>query len=155
MTLALFVVLLQGAVTAPKGHWTSVPFSVEARNSTLSCSFEVLRGSSKVEVIIATEEEGRRFQAGHSFTALASTGFTKGDRLRVHLEEAGRYAAFIDNRLEGRFDAVVRVELHVFSPNAVGARTLPADRRRVVVTISLLLFGAIVVFSARQFLRTL
>ena len=65
------------------------------------------------------------------------------------------YVLVLDNRIEARFPAEVslRVELSIPKRWPKSAR-FPRERRRATVALSLLFFGAVVVFSAAKFLRT-
>jgi hypothetical protein len=59
----------------------------------------------------------------------------------------------LDNRLEGRFPTEVSLKFDVTHPHDVRVRTISRDRQRATVALSLLFFGAVVVFSAVRFLR--
>jgi hypothetical protein len=59
----------------------------------------------------------------------------------------------IDNRLDGRGPSLVHLRVELTNPGSVQAIELPPARRRAVVALSLLFFGVVIIFSARQFLR--
>jgi hypothetical protein len=59
----------------------------------------------------------------------------------------------LDNRLEGRFPTEVSLRFDISNAADVRVRTIPRDRQRATVALSLLFFGATVVFAAIKFLR--
>ena len=76
------------------------------------------------------------------------------EQFRVLIPDAGDYVLVLDNRLEGRFPTQVSLRLEMTHPNDARVRTVSPERRRATVALSLLFFGAVVVFSAVRFLRT-
>jgi hypothetical protein len=60
----------------------------------------------------------------------------------------------LDNRLEGRYPAQVKLRLEVSFPKDGRVQTVSAERKRLVVALSLFFFGAVVTFSAARFLRS-
>ena len=84
---------------------------------------------------------------------MAASAYLREGRLRIPIPEAGDYVLILDNRLEGRAPVDVEVKVDISSLDGVKAKTLPPARRRIVVALSILFFGAIVFYSASQFLK--
>ena len=95
----------------------------------------------------------RSGSTGRSFQPLYSTGFQSSTRFRYDIDQPGEYVLLLDNRLEGRGPTPVKVRIELWNPGAVQARTVPKERQRIVIGLSLLFFAAVVAFSARQFLK--
>ena len=145
--------LTTGTLPVPPSAWRSVPLRIEAHGTTIDCGFEVARGTPRVQVMILRVADADRFRQGRSFRPLYATGLESSYRFRYVFREAGEYALVFDNRLEGRFPATVLFQVDSYVRGENGVRTLPVERRRAVVALSLLFFGAVLVYSARQFLR--
>jgi hypothetical protein len=73
--------------------------------------------------------------------------------MRCRVPERGEYVLMIDNRIEARVPATVHLRLDVHAPADVVVRELPPERKRFIVAASLAFFGAVVLFSARKFLK--
>jgi hypothetical protein len=153
MIFALLVVLTDGLVNVPPSHWQAVHFEVLRNGSTVHCSFEVVSGANRVQAMLLERSQSDRFNAGRPMRPVHVTGFERSARFRAYVAEAGDYVLLLDNRLEGRYAADVRVRIESTDPQSVTVRELPPDRRRAVVTLSILFFGAVLVFSARQYIK--
>ena len=153
LPIALLIVLMNGPVPVAKSHWTAIEINVREHGTTLDCAFEVVQGGSKAQVLLMPRADAERFNRGRSYRALYETGFEESGRFRYRVREAGEYILLLDNRLERRFDTTVHVKVQLHSPSLLNVRTASPERRRVVVTLSLLFFGSVLVFSARQFLK--
>jgi hypothetical protein len=103
--------------------------------------------------MLLERSQADRFNAGRPMRPIYVTGFESSARFRAHLPEGGDYVLLLDNRLEGRYAAEVQVRLESTDPQKVTVRELSPDRRRAVVTLSVLFFGAVLVFSARQYIK--
>ena len=82
------------------------------------------------------------------------SGFEKSDQFRVFVPDAGQYVLILDNRIEARFPAEVSLRVELNAPHDTQVRTVPPERQRATIALSLLFFGAVVVFSAVKFLRS-
>ena len=118
----------------------------------LDIDFEVTHGS-RVQLLLLSRQQSERFERGRSVTPEVTTGFENSGRVRLAIPAAGDYVLMIDNRIEGRAATLVKLKVEVTNPTNAVVRELPAQKRRLVVSLSLLFFGAVVVFSAREFLR--
>jgi hypothetical protein len=150
---ALLVVLTESVVTVPASHWIAIELKTPLNSTTVHVSFDVVSGGSNIQAIVLSREEAERFNVGKSIRPLFQSGFEKSDQFRVFIPDAGDYVLLLDNRLEGRFPTQVSLRLEMTHPNDVRVGTVPPDRRRATVALSLLFFGAVVVFSAVKFLR--
>jgi hypothetical protein len=153
MLLALAVVLFNGPVVVPKSHWTSIPFTVAEHGSRLDVSYEVITGGATLQAVLMSRGEAGRFERGFGYRDLHSTGAGRQERFHEYISDAGQYVLLLDNRVEGRFDVTVNVTMQLQTPSSITVRTVSPERRRLIVTLSLLFFGAVLVVSARQFLK--
>jgi hypothetical protein len=151
--LALMAILLDGVVTVPPSHWRAVEVEVPKAGAIVEASFTVPADDAAVEAILVTRKEADRFHAGKSYKALSRTGYQTSARLRYEVDQAGRYILLLDNRIEGRRATPVSVKINVREPASVIAITVPPQRRAVIIFLSLLFFVAVVMYSARQFMR--
>ena len=150
--VALWVVLTNGLVSVPPSHWQGIELPFLAARSVLDIDFEVTHGS-RVQLLLLNRQQSDRFERGRSVTPEVTTGFENSGRVRYAVPVSGDYVLMIDNRIEGRAATLVKLKVEVTSPTSAVVRELPAQKRRLVVSLSLLFFGAVVVFSAREFLR--
>ena len=154
MIAALLVVLTNGLLSVPPSHWRAIDLKVPSNGTTVDVDFEVTEGS-RVQILILTRAQAERFHRGRSYQHIVSTGFEKSGRLRYRLADQGQYVLMVDNRIETRTPALVQLRVELTNPYRADVRELSPVRRRVVVTLSLLFFGAVVAFSAWRFLRVM
>jgi hypothetical protein len=153
LLLASLIVLTNTVVKVPPSHWTAIELKVPQNRTTVIVSFKVENGP-RVQAIVMSREEADRFNRGKSIRPLLISGFEKSDKLRVVVPDAGDYVLVLDNRIEARFPAEVTLRVELNLPNDAQVSYVPQERRRATVALSLLFFGAVVVFSAAKFLRT-
>lgn len=153
MFLALLVLLADGLVKVPPSQWKGVELKVPDAATSLSVSFNVQSGSSRVQALLLEPGQAQRYHEGRAFRALYSTSHRHSGSFRYFLPEPGNYVLMLDNRLEGRHPAFVTIKVQTMGRNLGPVRELPADQRRLVVTISLLLLGSVVFISGLLFLR--
>jgi hypothetical protein len=152
MIAALLVVLTSGLVSVPASHWQTIDLPIRESATTVDISFQVRQGS-RVQVLLLDREQARRFHRGRSVDPILTTGFQNAGRLRYLVAEKGDYVVLVDNRIEGRGPTLVDLRVEASPAGPVSVRELPPERRRAVVTLTLLLFGATVFFSSRQLLK--
>jgi hypothetical protein len=97
-----------------------------------------------VQALLLTRTAAERFHRGRSFEPICSSGFQSDIR--------GSYVLIVDNRIEAR-PATLHLRVHLQTPPDVIVRELPPQRRQAVVALSIAFFGAVLLFSARQFLK--
>jgi hypothetical protein len=153
LLLALLVILADSVVKVPASHWTAIELKIPQNRMTLNVSFAVENGS-RVQAIVLSHEEAERFNRGKSIRPLLMSGFEKSDQFRVFVPDAGQYVLILDNRIEARFPAEVSLRMDLTAPHDTQVRTVPPERQRATIALSLLFFGAVVVFSAVRFLRS-
>lgn len=152
MIAALFVILTNGLVSVPPAQWQAVEIRVPQNGTTIDVDYEVRQGS-RVQMLVLDRRQADRFHRGRSFESLVRTGFEKEGRLRYRVADAGEYVLMIDNRIEDRTASLVQLKVELIGPYSAEGRELSPQRRTVVVSLSLLFFGAVVAFSAWRFLR--
>jgi hypothetical protein len=153
MILALLVVLAETIVNVPASYWRAVAVKIPDNNTTVQCSFDVRSEGIKIQALLIARDQADRFRLGRSINPLYVTGVETSARFRQRVPDAGDYVLILDNRLEGKSAAQVALRIELSSPNSTIVRELPPQRRRAIVALSLAFFGAVVVFSARQFLK--
>jgi hypothetical protein len=152
--LALFfVVLADTVVKVPPSHWIAIDVRAPQNRTTAHVYFDVQSGGSRIQAILLSRAEAERFRQGRSIRPLYTSGFESSDRFRVLIPDRGDYVLLLDNRLESRFPTQVALRLELSHADDVTVRTVSPERRRATVALSLLFFGAVVVFSAVKFLR--
>ena len=150
MLLAVAALFWEGTVTVPPSHWKVIDIPVDQPGVDIRCTFEVAERSSSIQAQIVTARNAERFSHGQSFSALASTGFEREGTLHYFAEEPAKYFLLLDNPIEARHPAEVALKIVLDRPDHVAARTLPPEKRHVVVLLSVLFFLAAVAFSARK-----
>lgn len=152
MIALLSILITHSVLSVPASHWKIIEFNSAEDGAILEGQFEVQKGS-RVQMWITDREQADRFRRGRSFKPLHSTGFELSGHFRYRVNQAGDYTVIVDNRMEGRGPTLLRLSLELKHPQSVIPRELPADRKALVVAVSLFVFGALVVFSAHQFVK--
>jgi hypothetical protein len=151
--LALLAILTNGVISVPASHWSAIEVPVVQPGTMIEASFSVPNGATAVEAILVTRKEADRFNAGRSYHPLCRSGYQTEGKLRCEAEQKGDYVLLIDNRIEGRKPAEVSVKISVREPASIIAVTIPPRKRAVIIALSMLFFVAVVMYSARQFMR--
>lgn len=149
----LWLALTETLVEVPPSHWTAIRLKVDHNSTTLHSEFRV-RNGTRVQAMVLSRDEAERFNRGRTPRPLFSSGFSASGEFRVPIPDAGEYILLLDNRLEDRFAAEVSVQFELTHANDVQVQYVSEARRHATVALSLLFFGAVVVFSAVKFLRT-
>jgi len=151
--LALLAILTDGVVSVPPSHWTVVEVPVSQAGTIVDVSFSVPSGATSVETMLMTRRDAERFNAGRSNRAVCRSGYQTEGRIRCEVEQKGDYVLVIDNRIEARNAAQVSVKITMRPPSSIIATTVPPAKQAVIITLGLLFFVAVVMYSARQFMR--
>jgi hypothetical protein len=151
--IPLLTVLMNSVVTVPASRWIAIEVDVAKPATIVDATVEVEGSSAKVDALLMSRVDAERFNRGRSFHALNSTGFQSDSHLRYEIEQPGQYVLLLDNRLEGRSPTNVRVRLDLWSSNVPLVRTVPPQKRRVIVVLSVVFFLTVAGFSLRQFLK--
>ena len=147
------VVLVDDLVRVPALRWSVIDVVLKQRGAVVECRYSVERGRSGVRVALMSVGEAERFQAGRSHRPLVSLPYERAGSFRHPVAKPGEYRLVIDNRMEGRGPALVRVQLAaVFGDPMLDIRELPAGRRATVVMVSLGLFALVALWAAWRLL---
>ena len=153
IVLALLAVLVDSVVPVQPSSWRAIDVKIAKPGTTVECSYNVDQAAVRVEAILVTRHDSERFNQGRSYHPLASTGFQNAAKLRFEIDEPGDYVLLLDNRLEGQRATDVSLKINLRDPPNIVAGTVSPERRQVVITLSLLFFLGVVMFSARQFMK--
>jgi len=112
-----------------------------AADGRVVCEHHVLQGETGVRVVLLEQAEAEKWMAGEAHAALAGTAFAHDGSL-THKVVGGRdYRLVLDNRMEGRHAALVRLRVTVVQGEAAGpARGPDPARGQAAVWISVALF---------------
>jgi len=146
--------LVDDLVRVPASRWSVIDVLLKQRGAVVECRYSVERGRSGVRVALMSVADAERFQAGRSHRPLVSLPYERTGFFRHPVTKPGEYRLVIDNRMEGRGPALVRVQLTaVFGDPMLEVRELPAGRRATVVIVSLGLFAAVALWAAGRIRR--
>ena len=151
--LALLTVLTNGTVQVPASRWTAVRIDVKEPHTVVEATFSVPPEASRMQGLLMTRLDAERFHAGKSHHPLYSTGFQKFAHFRYEVVEPGEYVLLLDNRIEGRSATNVELKIETQPMGPVQPRTLPPEKRILIIALSLSFFLAVAAFTARQFLK--
>ncbi len=142
------VVALDETVQAPAKGWRAFDISLQQRPAVIECRFAVVEGSAGVRLAVMPRDDVERFCAGLSHRVLFATGYERSGAFRTGWLGTGDYSVVVDNRLEGRRPAGVRVAITLLFPGTTAEpRLLSPGRRAAVIATSLLCFCAIALYA--------
>jgi hypothetical protein len=153
LVFALLVVLHDGVINVPPASWFALPVSVPADNTALQYVFEVKNGTPQVQTILLPRAQMGRFERGRSVRPTLIIDWREAVNFRHRVKERGEYVLVIDNRIEPAKTAVVDLKVVLNARPDAPITELPESRRRAVVALSVLFFGAVVAFTSWRFLR--
>lgn len=143
------LVLVDETVRVPASGWRSLDVLLKQRGAVIECRYVVERGRGGVRIAFMTRADGERFARGRSHRPMISLPYEESGSFRHPVTEPGEYRLIIDNRLEARAPAEVRVRLTAaFGDPMLDIRRLPRERRDRIILISLGLFAGAVLFAA-------
>lgn len=118
-------------------------FDVKLKGTRVLCTFHVEQGRSGVRAVLLRRNDVRLWLAGRPHRILASTGYEDSGGFSWMVAEPGAYSIVLDNRMDGRDNAVVRLQVRLVSGNGSSVPVQWADplRAQVLVWVSVLLFG--------------
>src|SRR3954451_7081654 len=151
--LALLAILTDGVVSVPPSHWSAVELPIYQTGTTVEASFSVPQGGTAVEAIIVTRKDADRFNSGRSYKPICRSGYLAEGKLRCEIDQKGDYILLLDNRIEGRKPPKAPLKINLREPASIIAITVPPQKRAIIIALSLLFFVAVVMYSARQFMR--
>jgi len=124
-------------------------FDVSVKGTRVLCTYHVEQGRSGVRAVLLRRTDVRLWLDDRPHSILASTGYAESGGFSWLVAEPGAYSIVLDNRLDGRDNAVVRLQVRLVSGDGINVpvqRAVPA-RAQAVVWISVLLFAALALFS--------
>ncbi len=146
-------VLMDETVEVPPAAWRAFDLELRQRPAMVDCSFSVVSGGSGVRVALMRREEVERLRAGEGHHVLVATGYERSQRFRFPVP-AGEYSLVVDNRLEGRGPAEVRLRIDLlFAGSQLEPQVLSPARKAVVVAASILFFLVVAFFAGRKLRR--
>ena len=152
--LLLFAVLLEQTLELKPSSWRIIDLPVAEADMELDARFAVTGDDkSRISGALVTRQDALRFEQGRNVKPISSTNWAHEGRIRHVFRHAGNYALILDNRIEAKQPVAARVKVDLMHYRDTQVRELPRERRILVITVSLLIFVAIVMFTARQFAR--
>jgi len=139
------ITLFDDVIKVPRSQWRAIRLDLNQRPASIEVSHEVVSGRSAVRVVLMTSEDVERYSRGQSHRVLAASSFTEKGSFRYSVSLPGDYQVLLDNRLEGRGVAEVKVKVAVAFDERLSftPRELPPETRRRVALWSLSGFAAI------------
>jgi hypothetical protein len=139
-------------VTIPASQIRSVELALHQRPAVVECTFHVAGDHPGVRAILMSSTDADRFRHEKAHTVLAATGYQQEGDLKVAVSNLGDYEIVLDNRLEGRRTAQVRLKISLlFQPEpAVVVRYPDKSRQALAIGGSFLLFAGIAAFAGRK-----
>jgi hypothetical protein len=149
------VPVVEETIVVPAGDWRAIDLTLQQRPAIVECAFRVVRGKSGVRLALIPRDDLEHLQGGESHHVIAATAFERSGALRVRPPALGEYALVVDNRMEGRTPAQVKLDvwLDFGALSEMPVRTLSTQRRIAVIAVTLVLFGAVAVFAGRRLQR--
>ena len=120
-------------------------FEMNTRDGRVLCTYHVVSGRSGVRAVLLKQDEMRQWLMGKPNHALAATGYSESGGFSFVVDSPGAYSIVIDNRMEGRDPAVVRLQVKLVSGagSARSVRLADPERARGLVWGSVALFAAL------------
>jgi hypothetical protein len=145
------ILLFDDTVEVPARQQHVLHVAVRQPGATVECRFEVERGGSGVRLAIMEREQVARRREGRAGRAAATTAFARRGALRFTPRAPGDYAVVLDNTLEGRGPAGVRVMVTlILREPGPQPRVLSGRRRALVVLLSAAFFLGIAFYAGRR-----
>jgi len=140
------VTLVDDTIRVPPGGARAIDVLLKQQPGTVVCTYSVLSGGSGVRVALLNKRN----------QVLAGTSFDRNGGFRHRVRDRGEYEIVVDNGMEGRGVAEVRLMVSlVFGETAPEARELPPRKRYAIVALSLIGFAAMAMWSGRRLLRAI
>ncbi|HWD97620.1 MAG TPA: hypothetical protein VG345_01225, partial [Bryobacteraceae bacterium] len=138
------------------GEYRWFPIHVSHAPVEVTCRFRVVKGTATVHAELAPRSEFRAFIRRRSYGKLVATGETANGFFSQVLSEPGDYAVILINA-ENAPQALVSFSIESrLNPTSPGiARTLPPERRLVVILISFAIFFASAGWSGHRLIRAM
>jgi hypothetical protein len=124
-------------------------FDVGVQGTRVLCTYHVEQGRSGVRAVLLKRGDVRLWLSDRPHSVLASTGYAESGEFSSLVEEPGAYSIVLDNRLEGRDSATVRLQVKLVSGPGLDMPVQRADstRAQIAVWVSVLLFALFALLS--------
>jgi hypothetical protein len=143
-------VLIDEDVQISPSRVRPLEFDVSKKDTRVLCTYHVEQGRSGVRAVLLKRSDVRLWLNDRPHRLLASTGYADSGGFSSLVSEPGAYSIVLDNRLEGRDSAVVRLQVKLVSGSGmdVPVQMAAQPRAQAVVWTSVLLFGVLALFSS-------
>jgi hypothetical protein len=138
------------------GEYRWWPVHVSHAPVEVTCRFRVVKGMSTVHAELAPRSEFRAFARRRKYEKLVATGETVNGFFSEVLANPGDYAVILINAENApAADVSFSIEIRT-NPTAPGdARTLPPERRLIVILVSFAIFFASAGWSGHRLIRAM
>ena len=143
--------LLDEVFQVPAKEWRYVQVALKQPPVTVECEFHVISGNSAVRVALVNRDGLDELRQGNR-EALGSGGFQQQGLYHRMVIVPDEYEVVIENGGHSPAAVKVRVSLDFSTRGFPQARYLSPKRRFAVIAISVTVFLAIVIYSARKLL---
>ena len=147
--LGLADVLIDEDVQISPSKVRPLEFDVIVRGTRVLCTYHVEQGRSGVRAVLLKRSDVRLWLNDKPHRILASTSYADSGGFSSLVAEPGAYSIVLDNRLEGRDNAVVRLQVKLVSGFGVNIPVQAPTplRAQILVWSSVLLFGLLACLS--------
>lgn len=142
-------VLIDDDVQISPSKVRPLEFDVRVKGTRVLCTYHVEEGRSGVRAVLLKRADVRLWLNDRPHHVLASTGYSESDGFSSLIAEPGAYSIVLDNRLEGRDTAKVRLQVKLVSGSGmdVPVQSAASTRAQIVVWTSVLLFTLLALLS--------
>jgi hypothetical protein len=151
------VTVFDDNVVVGPSRFRTLDLSLPEEPARVVCSFEVLNGGSGVRAVLLKQEDAERWLRGEAHQVEASTPFLRRGAFSHKPRDPDHYLIVLDNRIEARSPAEVRLLVRLVYGNSPSGRISTADPRKgqLLVWSSFGLFTLLAIYSGRLIHRRL
>jgi hypothetical protein len=142
-------VLLDEVFQIPASDWRYVPVTLKQPPVTVECEFRVLSGNGEVRLALVNRDGLEQLRQGDREPLGSGAYQTQGTLSRM-VRVPDEYAVAVENSSRGPVRVRIRVTLDFSERFRPQVGYLSPERRFAVIVVSLSVFLAIVIFSARK-----
>jgi len=130
-----------------------IPLPVEP--ARIICSYEMTEGWSGVRLVLLKREDAERWLRGEAHDVNASTGFGRRGAFSHKPADPDNYVLVLDNRMEGRGPAEVRLLVRVvFGVESSGpVRSADPRKGQILVWSSMAMFVGVALYAGGRIRR--
>lgn len=150
------LLLVDETIAVPPRGWREVTVAMRQRPAVIEARYEVRRGGSGVRAMLVKRSDLERLRAGLPHWPIAATAYQRSGAFRAAPGVPGDYSVVLDNSMEGRGAAQVRLTVSLLFPGATPeAREVSPQRRFVIILLSLVFLAGVTTFVAWRLHRAL